>query len=156
MKIDLIIASTDEHYSNAAELFKEYAHWLNIDLTFQHFEEELSQLKSMYGLPLGAVILAKIDNDIVACVAIRNLENQIAELKRMFVKPAFRHQSIAQNLLHKATEFAIGTGYKSIRLDTLNTMTPAMNLYTKNGFKQIEAYYHNPLETAVYFEKTIS
>jgi hypothetical protein len=65
MKIDFFIASTDEHYSNAAELFKEYALWLNIDLTFQHFEEELSQLKSMYGLPLGAVILAKIDNDIV-------------------------------------------------------------------------------------------
>ena len=153
--IDIFTATSDDDYSMAAVLFNEYANWLNIDLTFQKFEDELLQLKSMYGLPLGCIILAKYEGVLAACVAVRQQEPEIAELKRMYVKPAYRKLFIAQKILNKAVDFAGEAGYKKIRLDTLNTMTPAMNLYIKNGFKQIDSYYNNPLETAVYFEKDI-
>ena len=79
---DYIIAGTDEDYRNAAKLFKEYAAWLNIDLSFQYFEEELQELKTMYAAPGGGIILSKNGNDYIASVAIRKINNKTAELKK--------------------------------------------------------------------------
>jgi putative acetyltransferase len=152
---DFIIANTDQEYSIAALLFKEYAHWLNIDLQFQHFEEELNSLKTMYAPPDGGLILCKIENEFMACVAIRKINNETAELKRMFVRPAFQGLGIGKILLQKAIELAKEANYSCIRLDTLNHMAPAINLYKRFGFYEIPAYYHNPNTTAVYFEKRI-
>ena len=149
---DYIIAGTDEDYSNAAKLFKEYAAWLNIDLSFQHFEEELQELKTMYAAPGGGIILSKNGNDYIASVAIRKINNETAELKRMFVQPAYQNKGIGKKLLEKAIEFARCANYCCIRLDTLNNMLPAINLYKQYGFYEIPAYYHNPNTTAVYFE----
>lgn len=149
---DYIIADTNEEYSNAAQLFKEYAAWLNIDLSFQHFDEELAALKIMYGKPDGGIILCKEGNEFIGCVAVRKIGNNIAELKRMYIKPAFQKQGKGVVLLQKAVEFARALNYSTIRLDTLNYMIPAINLYKKYGFYEIPAYYDNPNETAVYFE----
>jgi putative acetyltransferase len=150
--VDYLIANTDEEYCNAAILFKEYAAWLNIDLSFQHFEEELMQLKTMYGTPEGGIILCKAENEFIGCAGIRKIDNDIAELKRMFIKPAYQKQGIGKELLQKAVELATNLNYNIIRLDTLNYMTAAINLYKKYGFYEIPAYYHNPNKTAVYFE----
>lgn len=84
---DYLIANTDEEYKNAAILYKEYAAWLNIDLSFQHFYDELLALKTMYAAPQGGIVLCKIDNEFIGCVGIRKIDNDIAELKRMFIKP---------------------------------------------------------------------
>ena len=149
---DHILANTDEEYRNAAILFKEYAAWLNIDLGFQHFEEELMQLKTMYGTPEGGIILCRTGNEFIGCVGIRKIDSNTAELKRMFIKPVFQKQGAGRQLLEKAVELAGTLNYSSIRLDTLNYMTAAINLYRKFGFYEIPAYYHNPNETAVYFE----
>jgi ribosomal protein S18 acetylase RimI-like enzyme len=149
---DYIIANTGEEYWNAAQLFKEYADWLNIDLGFQHFEEELRLLKTMYAAPDGGIILAKIENECIACVAIRKINNETAELKRMFVRPAYRKQGIGKILLQKAIELAKAANYSCIRLDTLNYMDAAISLYNQFGFYEIPPYYHNPNATAVYFE----
>lgn len=152
---DYIIAGTDGDYRHAAKLFKEYAAWLNIDLSFQHFEEELKELKTMYAAPEGGIILCKIENEFIACVAIRKINNKTAELKRMFVKPAYQRHGIGKILLKKAIELAKASNYSCIRLDTLDYMTPAINLYKKCGFYEIPAYYHNPNATAVYLELQI-
>lgn len=152
---EFIIAKSDEEYSIAASLFKEYAVWLNIDLGFQHFEEELLELKRMYAEPDGGIILGKKENDFIACVAIRKISNDMAELKRMFVQPAYQRRGIGKELLEKAVTLANDLHYTCIRLDTLNYMTPAINLYKKYGFYEIEAYYLNPNTTAVYLEKRL-
>lgn len=149
---DYVIANTAEEHRNAALLFKEYAGWLNIDLHFQQFEEELKLLKTMYAAPHGGIILCKIENEFIGCVAIRKINNETGELKRMFVRPAFQRHGIGKNLLEKAIGLAKSANYSSIRLDTLNYMTPAINLYKQYGFYEIPAYYHNPDATAVYFE----
>ncbi len=152
---DFIIADTDEEFSAAALLFKEYAGGLNIDLQFQHFEEELTLLKTMYAAPDGGIILCKIKNEFIACVAVRKINNEAAELKRMFVKPAYQRYGIGKILLEKAIELARSANYSCIRLDTLNYMAAAINLYGHFGFYEIPAYYNNPTTTAVYFEKKI-
>jgi ribosomal protein S18 acetylase RimI-like enzyme len=146
------VATTPEDYNAALSLFRAYASWLSIDLCFQNFNEELNLLPVMYGPPHGSLFLFQKDEQDVGCVAVRKIDDEVAELKRMYVLETSRNQGIAKQLLNSAIEFSSNAGYKYLRLDTLSTMIPAMNLYEKNGFKKIEAYYHNPIETAVYFE----
>jgi putative acetyltransferase len=148
----IIKATTQEHYHAAIALFKEYATWLNIDLAFQNFDTELIQLPKMYGEPLGIILLNTNKDLYTGCIAVRNKGEKIAELKRMYVQPAYRKNGVAKELLQQAILFAKNAGYKKIRLDTLATMTPAINLYKQFGFYEIPAYYFNPESNAVFFE----
>lgn len=152
---ELIRTTTEDEYKIAATLFTEYANWLNIDLCFQNFHEELKQLKTMYGPPVGGIILAKKEEMFIGCIAVRKMKNDIAELKRMYVKPLYHHKGIGTSLLKEALLLAQKTGYKKIQLDTLNDMTSAMMLYKKNGFYEIPPYYFNPEKKAIYFEKIL-
>ncbi|MGC4101067.1 GNAT family N-acetyltransferase [Ferruginibacter sp.] len=153
--IEYILASKEEEYKAAAQLFKEYAAWLGIDLGFQHFDDELKELPVMYNDKDGGIILCRENNAFIACVALRRNAADIAELKRMFVQTAQQHKGIGKELLEQAIVLARRCNYKFIRLDTLNHMLPAINLYKKYGFYEIPAYYHNPQDTAVYFEKKL-
>lgn len=150
-----IQVNTDEEYKAAVSLFEQYAAWLNIDLSFQHFEEELVSLKEMYVAPFGGILLCKHEAEYVGCIAIRKIDAEIAELKRMYVKSTFQQLGIGNALLQDALAMAKKYHYKKIRLDTLSNMTPAINLYKRNGFYEIPAYYFNPEETAVFFEKIL-
>ena len=152
---EYVFVSKEEEYVEAQRLFNEYAIWLNIDLSFQHFEKELSSLRTMYVEPKGCILLCKHEKKSVACVAVRAQEKDIAELKRMYVQPAFQKKGIGDVLLNMAIDFSKKAGYKKVRLDTLDTMNPAMALYEKNGFYKISAYYFNPEPNAVYFEKEL-
>jgi putative acetyltransferase len=153
--MEITIAHSDEEYKVAAILFQEYAIWLNIDLSFQKFDDELLHLKEMYAFPHGAIFLSKDKTFFTGCVAIRKIDTDIAELKRMFIRDDHRGKGIAATLLEKAIATAIQLGYKKIRLDTLDSMTPAINLYKKYGFYEIEAYYFNPEKNAVFFERVL-
>lgn len=152
---EFIYANTKEDYAAAAELFKEYAAWLNIDLCFQNFDAELQQLNTMYSLPNGGIILYKKEKSFVGCVGIRKIDEETAEMKRMWVQPNQHGNGMGSVLLEKAIALAKNCGYKKIRLDTLNTMIPAINLYIKNGFVEISSYYNNPDKRAMYFEKLL-
>lgn len=149
-------ATNNEEYAVAVSLFKEYAGWLNVDLSFQDFEKELHAVKSMYAVPFGGIILCKVQQKYIGCVGLRKITTDIAELKRMYVVPGWQGKGIGNELLKRSLNLAVKYGYSSVRLDTLNTMHAAINLYTNNGFIQIEAYYENPLPTAVYFEKQLN
>ncbi len=153
--IEYVLVSTEKEYVAAQMLFNEYGKWLDIDLSFQNFEKELASLRTMYAQPNGCILLCMHNKQPIACVAVRLQEKNIAELKRMYVQPAFQKKGIGNVLLRKALEFSKKAGYKKIRLDTLNTMLPAMHLYEKNGFYKIPPYYFNPEPTAVYFEKEL-
>lgn len=152
---EYIHVNTSEEYAAAGYLFREYAAWLNIDLGFQKFNEELLGLKKMYAPPAGGIILSKNVDEYCGCIAIRKIDEETAELKRMYVKPAFQKKGIGAALLNEAILLAKKYGYKKIRLDTLGKMIPAIELYKRNGFNEIPAYYFNPEETAVYFEKIL-
>lgn len=109
----------------------------------------------MYAEPEGCILLSEEGGEFTGCVAVRKKDTAIAELKRMYIKPGFRNKGLGSALLKKALRFAGNAGYKKIRLDTLAQMTNAISLYTKAGFTQIEPYYFNPEETALFFEKEL-
>ncbi|PKM64330.1 MAG: GNAT family N-acetyltransferase [Firmicutes bacterium HGW-Firmicutes-20] len=132
-------------------LFKEYAQSLGIDLQFQAFEKELANLPDKYALEDGRLYIAYVDGEIAGCVGLRRFDANRCELKRLYIREKYRHLGLGQQLSLKVIDDARQIGYQQILLDTLSTMTPAMNLYRKLGFRQIAAYYNNPIREAVYF-----
>ncbi len=148
-------AVIDEDYRCAREMFIAYSKWLNINLEFQHFEEELGGLRTMYAAPVGGIILVKDGEVTIGCVAIRKLNDTVGELKRMYILPAYRQQGIGRRLLELALLLATECHYRVIKLDTLNYMLPAIGLYKKAGFYETPPYYHNPNATAIYLEKKL-
>jgi carbonic anhydrase len=89
------------------------------------------------------------------CIALRKFEGRICEMKRMYVRPAFRGRGLGRRLANDTISAAREIGYERMRLDTLNSMTPAITLYESLGFKRIPAYYENPSDRAVYFERIL-
>ena len=150
-----ITPNTTDQFNDAISLFQEYANSLNISLAFQNFDEELNIINSMYGSPTGCLLLV-YDNELpVACAAYRKIGEDICELKRMYIKPDYRGKGIGQEIMNILCTRSKLNGYRLMRLDTLDTMTPAIKLYSNNGFYTIEAYYHNPNEGVVYMEKSL-
>lgn len=146
-----IIEATTEDTDNIRALFREYHEWLGVDLCFQGFEEELATLPGKYAPPNGAIFLAIENGDMVGCVAVRPVTQQQAELKRLYLRPAYQGQGIGKQLFNKAMSRAKSIGYQSIVLDTLPTMQSAISLYQAYGFREIEGYYHNPDPSTKYY-----
>lgn len=144
-----------EHLEDVKLLFKEYVEGLNLDLSFQAFEEELNHLPGKYALPEGRLYVVYVEGVLAACAGMRRFDDQRAEMKRLYVRSAFRHQGIALELTERLCADAKAVGYESMLLDTLESMIPAVKFYEKAGFHRIEAYYDNPLENVVYFEKVL-
>ena len=152
--ISLAVSAND--IASAHELFQEYADGLSIDLCFQNFAEELATLPGNYAPPTGCLLLAKVDERNVGCVALRQLEPGIAELKRLFVQPAFRGRGIGKSLIEQALAFSRHAAYRVVRLDTLREMDAAIALYTAFGFKEIAPYNAGGVEGIQYFELNLS
>lgn len=150
-----ITPNTTDQFNDTISLFQEYANSLNISLAFQNFDEELNIINSMYGSPTGCLLLV-YDNELpIACAAYRKIGENICELKRMYIKPDYRRKGVGQEIMNILCSRAKLNGYTLMRLDTLDTMTPAIKLYSNNGFYEIEAYYHNPNNGVVYMEKRL-
>lgn len=129
-------------------LFREYADSIDVDLCFQDFDRELAELPDNY----LALLLAEVDAKIAGCTGVREFEQGVAELKRLYVRPAFRGRGLGRALTEEALARARAAGYRAIRLDTLPTMAEAIELYRSLGFREIPPYRHNPVAGTRYFE----
>jgi len=147
-------ASSAADLDAARTLFREYAAGLGFPLDFQGFEAELAALPGEYAEPHGTIVLAfAASGDPVGCVALRPLEESGAcEMKRMYVRDTARGTGLGRRLAERILADARGLGYRVMRLDTIDTMTPAIGLYRSLGFRPIPAYRFNPIPGAVYFE----
>jgi ribosomal protein S18 acetylase RimI-like enzyme len=146
-------AHSPSEMKTARQLFREYSDWLQVDLCFQNFEKELAGLPGDYAPPEGRLWLAWINQDIAGCIALRSLGEGICEMKRLYVRPEFRGQGLGRLLAEKLIQEARNIGYQKMRLDTLpGRMDQAIAMYRDLGFQEIERYYNNPDETALFME----
>ena len=155
--IKFVQAETPEEITEARKLFIEYSDWLGINLCFQNFEKELAELPGAYAPPDGRLLFAFHEEEIAGCVSLRKLGDGVCEMKRLFVRPRFRGKRIGRALAEKIISEAREIGYAQMRLDTLPTkMDEAIRMYRALGFCEIEAYYHNPVEGALFMELALS
>jgi putative acetyltransferase len=141
-----------EGIANARRLFEEYATSLGISLCLQGFDQELATLPGRYAPPQGRLLLAVRADELAGCVALRSLEPGVCEMKRLFVRPAYRGLGVGRLLVDQIMQEAINAGYGRMRLDTLPSMTSALTLYRQLGFREIAPYLDNPLPGALYLE----
>jgi ribosomal protein S18 acetylase RimI-like enzyme len=154
----LIQAKSDEEIQATRQLFEEYAAWLGLNLCFQNFEKELAELPGDYVPPSGRLFLAIESDQIAGCVAVRkigegNATPNICEMKRLYVRPAFRGLGLGRTLIETVVAAAREIGYHRMRLDTLpGKMDQAIAMYRSQGFKNIEPYYDSPVAGAAFME----
>jgi len=145
-------AQTATELGDVRSLFRQYEAFLNVDLCFQRFEEELASLPGKYAPPSGALLIGLDADRPVGCVALRKLETRACEMKRLFVKPEARGAGLGRQLAQEIIGVAQQLGYSLMRLDTLERLKEAMRLYETLGFRRTEPYYENPLPGVVYWE----
>ena len=149
---NIIHAKTDDQYQATRELFMAYADSLGFDLEFQGFSRELAELPGDYKATAGCILLAATDDGYAGCVALRPLQQNICEMKRLFVVPAYQGRGIGKMLARAVIAEARQQGYQKMRLDTIASMQAAQKLYVSLGFKTIEAYCYNPLDNPCFME----
>jgi N-acetylglutamate synthase-like GNAT family acetyltransferase len=133
-------------------MLREYAAWLEVDLCFQNFEEELAALPGEYAPPRGRLLISPG----AGCVALRPLDPEVCEMKRLFVRPDHRGSGLGKHLVLALIAEARAIGYRRIRLDTMPKMDRAQGLYASLGFHEIEAYRYNPEPGARFLELELS
>ena len=147
-------AATLADFARARALFEEYAAWLDVDLCFQGFAEELATLPGAYAPPSGRLLLADVDGNTRGCIALRPLASAsggpIGEVKRLYVQPAARGIGLGLRLARTLIAEARAIGYRELKLDTLERMREAQALYAHLGFLPCAPYYRNPLPETVY------
>lgn len=160
LNIQLQVAQTPEALEDVRSLFLEYQTSLGIDLCFQGFEQELLNLPGDYREPGGLLLLATVDASAAGCCAFRPLPHSdhvnACEMKRLFVRPAFRKFGLGRMLVEQCMVRATAIGYNTMLLDTLRDMEAARALYQEAGFVEVAPYYHNPLTGAHYLMANLS
>ncbi len=145
-------ANSADDLATVGELFREYADSLEIDLCFQSFDRELAELPGDYAPPDGRLLLARNADNVAGCVAMRKISDGVCEMKRLYVRPAFRRMGAGRTLALAILHAARQRGYRRLRLDTLASMKEAIALYESLGFRRIQPYYDNPSNCALFME----
>jgi putative acetyltransferase len=142
MKDEIILSQVDGAalVAIARGLFTEYAAAIGVDLEYQGFAAELAALPGPYVPPDGALLVAHAGTVVAGCVALRRLDELAAEMKRLYVCPAYRNSGLGRRFVEKVIVVASAAGYRALRLDTLPSMTAAQALYRRLGFVEIAAY----------------
>lgn len=145
-------ADAPEFLDTVRKLFREYEASIKVDLCFQGFEKELAELPGAYARPSGRLLLAFDGDEAAGCGAVRRLENDVCEMKRLYVRPEHQGKSIGAMLARMLIEQAREASYARMRLDTMPSMVRAIGMYRSLGFREIAAYRFNPVPGALFFE----
>lgn len=137
---------SDEDFANAAELAAELAAWdiaetqklgISADEVAQFYYPEGSELPAM-------TLLASAGSTSAACIGYREMSPGMCEVKRLYVRPAFRGTGLGAMMISSLVEKAAAGGYSQVCLETTCFMKGAMRLYEDAGFVPCEAYYAIP------------
>jgi ribosomal protein S18 acetylase RimI-like enzyme len=138
--------------ATARALFEEYQQSLGFSLCFQNFDAEMAGLPGAYAPPEGRLLLAFSGDVPAGCIALRKIGEEICEMKRLWVRPAFRGTGLGRRLVETLMADARSIGYRRIRLDTLPSMAAAQSLYLSLGFADIPPYNDHPVEGTRFLE----
>jgi putative acetyltransferase len=157
--VELLTPATPPLLEATRTIFREYAGSLGVDLCFQDFDAELAALPGEYVSPKGALLLAQVGGAVAGCGAMRPLHGtdyaNACEMKRLYVRPAFRHFGLGRLLAQALLDRGVQAGYSVMLLDTLDEMEAARELYASLGFEEIPPYYFNPIAGAHYLKATL-
>jgi ribosomal protein S18 acetylase RimI-like enzyme len=134
------------------ELLLEYGRLRCFDIALEDYHKELAELPGEYSSPWGSLLVAYYNDEAAGCVALRRNEDDVCEMKRLYVKPKFRGNKVGRALVREIIEEACEMKYKLMRLDTHPWMKEAESLYKSVRFREIEAYRYNPMEGVKFFE----
>ena len=161
-------AVTNEELEHVKVLFTEYMHWVHSNLSKEYgiefeVEDKVSQDMTELGMftpPDGRLTLVTLESELVGIGCLRKIEDEIGEIKRMYLRPNYRGRGIGKELLEFLFEEAKSLGYKTIRLDSVHFMDAAHSLYRSFGFIEIEPYPESEIpeeiqEHWVFMEKRI-
>lgn len=109
----IVIEPAYRNLEDIRQLFAEYAASLAIDLGFQRFDDELRQLPGKYAPPRGRLFIATVDGKSAGCVALRPFDDDRCEMKRLYVRDAFRGLGIGRLLAQRIVDEAAAMGYGS-------------------------------------------
>ena len=159
MTVSLELLPGYDHPAEILSLFTEYTQMLvshdpsfQIYLDIQHYEDEIRDLEAKYGWPEGRLYLALWDGEAAGCIALRKLDEQRCEMKRLYVRPAFRGHKIGDVLVDRILQDAKAIGYRHMLLDTLPFLESAIHMYQKRGFYEIPCYNDSPVETTIFMQ----
>ena len=155
--MDVTLEPGYEDRAELEELFGEYMEMLLCRqpefrdyLAVQHYDTELDQLREKYGPPGGRLYLARVDGTAAGCVALRRIDGEYCELKRLYVRPSFRGHGLAGRLVDQVISDARTVGYQAVLLDTFPFLEDAIRLYKKRGFREVPSYNGTPMEQLIY------
>ena len=158
----IVHASTPAELEQVGALFREYADTPDYDAAFaeslaiQDFARELAELPGAYAPPRGRLLLALVDGEPAGCVALKaHGTGDVCEMKRLYVRPAFRALGLGRALVEALIAEARAAGYRAMRLDTLPSMRAAQRLYRTLGFYEIRPYSEHSVAGALYFERRL-
>ena len=155
-QIRLVLVDSAAQLNQTRAIFRDYAASLNVDLCFQNFEAELRDLPGDYAAPQGHLLLALVNGEVAGCGAFRPIGDvdyaNACEMKRLYVRPAFRSLGLGRLLAQALFDEAQRAGYSVMLLDTLDEMEAARGLYGSLGFTEIPPYYFNPIAGAHYLK----
>lgn len=157
--IGIKIVSAYDRAEEVRRLFEEYTDMLVENdpsfqeyLDIQNYSEEMEHLEKKYGLPDGRLYLAYCDEELAGCIGLRKMDSQNCEMKRLYVRPAFRGRKIGNLLVEKIIDDAKKIGYSYMLLDTLPFLKSAIHMYKKYGFYEINSYNDSPMNTSIYMK----
>jgi ribosomal protein S18 acetylase RimI-like enzyme len=152
LQFSIVLPDAAQSVKDAKQLFTEYAKSLNFSLCFQGFDKELAELPGEYAPPSGRLLLALYDGTLAGCVALRKIDSDVCEMKRLYLRPEFRGKGIGRKIANEIIKMAEEIGYAKMRLDTIPTMKEAISLYRLLGFVEIGPYRENPVPGAIFME----
>jgi ribosomal protein S18 acetylase RimI-like enzyme len=153
--ITLEEVTTSGQLAIVRELLVEYAHSLNVSLCFENLDKELAELPGPYAPPSGRLLLAVEGERVAGCGALKKVDEQISEMKRLFLRPEFRGKGVGRAMTLRLLDEARSIGYKSLRLDTLPSMKEAIALYRSLGFQEISPFRPLPAPGTLFMTITL-